>query len=663
MRYLPYKSGHRRDAVRLKIRPLGQGLSVPAGCVLWFLLIVFAATQAAAGASAQQELTAEVILSKKAYAPRETVIVALHVIIPESYHLYANPLGPGIGKPVVIRVRASKGIQWLDLYKSPPGKFTPEIGDWVWAYEKETFFFCKGVLAKNPPPVVRSWISLQGLVCHTSCVQVKKAFDFEIRTDGDGTGLPFEGAEKLRSFSSQYELMNFNIVNDTLRAQAETNDSLFGRISLMQKPPSPEEKTLAWDYDPVERKMTMNLLLAILFGFLAGIILNVMPCVLPVLGIKILSLAQTGGASRRTALLRSLVFSAGMMSVFMMLAALASFAHMSWGQHFQSPWFLIALILITVVFSLGMFDIYILPIPTNDIADLEKKSGRGAVGDFMRGMLATLLATPCSGPFLGATLAWTLTQSTLVIFLVFGSIGLGMAFPYVLLSSNKTLLLLMPRPGRWMNDFKNLMGFLLLGASVYLLFGLPKDMVAATVSFCLVAAFTIVIYSRLAPFGSSLSRKTVAAFVAGLVLATGGYYSIDALYHARYSTALSQDLRHHDIRWEDFSSLQLKAAHAEGRNVVVDFTANWCLNCQYNLMTVLSDDVVMDLFQKKDVMAVKADLTWTNPAAESLLHNLGSRSVPFLAVFRGDDPYHPIIMRDILNKGDFIRVLKALPEK
>jgi thiol:disulfide interchange protein len=455
--------------------------------------------------------------------------------------------------------------------------------------------------------------------------------------------------------------MTFNIVNDTARVAAESSDSLFGRISLNLNPSLPKEQPAAWDYEPVERKVSMNFLLAVLFGFIAGIILNVMPCVLPVLGIKILSFAQTGGTSRRSALGRSMIFSCGMISVFMMLAALASFAHLSWGQHFQSPWFLISLILVTVVFSLGMFEIYILPVPSN-LSNINTKNRRGAVGDFLRGMLATLLATPCSGPFLGATLAWTLTQSTLVIFLVFGSIGLGMAFPYVLLSSNRTLLKLMPKPGQWMNDFKHLMGFLLLGASVYLLFGLPKDMVAATVSFCLVAAFSIVLYSRLAPFGSSLSRKAAVALVAGAVLLSGGYFSFDALYHARNSGVQSPEFRR-DVRWEDFSALQLKAAHADGRHVVVDFTANWCLNCQYNMVTVLASGEVMDLFRKKNVLAMKADLTWTNPAAESLLHSLGSRSVPFLAVFPGDDPYRPIIMRDIINKGDFIRVLKALPDK
>jgi thiol:disulfide interchange protein len=635
-------------------------LSGPVATSLAILVTLGTALWSCPVFAGSQDLSAEMIVSRNAYAPRDTVVAVLHVVIPDQYHLYANPLGPGIGKPAVIRVRASKGIQWLDLYKSQPGKFFPEIGGWVWAYEKEAFFFCKGVILKDAPETIRSWISLQGLMCHSSCIQVKTAIDFEIRTNGTGAGQQFETRPELRSFESRCELMSFNIVNDTAKAVSETSDSLFGQIALSLPQSQKDLRPPVWDYEPVERKISMNFLLAVLFGFIAGIILNIMPCVLPVLGLKILSFAQSSGASRRTSVARSLMFGGGMMSIFMLLAALASFAHLSWGQHFQSPWFLIALILVTVVFSLGMFDIYILPLPSN-ISDLEKKSGSGAVGDFLRGMLATLLATPCSGPFLGATLAWTLTQSTLVIFFVFGSIGLGMAFPYILLSSNRTLLRLMPKPGPWMNDFKHFMGFLLLGASAYLLFGLPKDMVAATVGFCIIAAFAIVLYSRLAPFHSSMSRKTVVALIAGSILAVGGIVAFNALKNASRS-AYSQDLRQ-DVVWEDFSPQALKGAHSRGQHAIVDFTASWCLNCQYNMVRVLTDDLVMDLLRKKNVCALKADLTWANPPAESLMHNLGSRSVPFLAVFRGDDPYHPVIMRDILNKGDFIRVLKSLPDK
>jgi len=606
----------------------------------------------------QPELAAEVILDKKTYAPGDTMIAALHIIVPAKFHLYANPLGPGIGKPVVIFLGKSDDIRWVSLFKSEPEKFTPEIGGWVWAYEKDAYFFCKGIIGDSLFKEIHVQVRLQGLMCATSCIPVSLTKEFNVSIASPSFSKSFETHPDLVSILKTCEVMPFSVAADAITGTGGNN--LFGNaLGSIQLSSVSKDPPISWDYDPVEHTQTMNLLLAILFGFIAGIILNVMPCVLPVLGIKILSFANASGSTRKAALLRSLAFAAGMFTIFMMLAALASFAHLSWGQHFQSPWFLIGLILIMVVFSLGLFDIYILPVP-GAVSNLGNKPANGFLGDFFRGMLATALATPCSGPFLGATLAWTLTQPSLVIFVVFGSIGLGMAFPYIFLSSNKTLLKIIPKPGKWMEDFKHLMGFLLLGSAVYLLFGLPKDMVAATVGFCLIASFAIVIYSRFAPFGSSLIKKFVAAFVCIAIIAGGGYVSYDVLYASRSISAKPQATQ---IYWDEFSASDLKKSHARGQNVIIDFTASWCINCQYNLITVLSDPTVVELLLKKNVVTMKADLTWANAPAEDLMHHLGSRSVPFLAIFRGDDPYHPIIMRDILSKGAMVRALKVLPEK
>ncbi len=603
----------------------------------------------------QPELTANVVLDKSSYGPGDTVVAAVHVFVPSKFHLYANPLGPGIGKPVIVSLGKSDDIQWVTLRKSAPEKFTPEIGGWVWAYEKNAYFYCKGVLSPHPSKEIHTGFVLQGLMCATACIPVSLVKDVDVGVSASSSGLSFEKHPDLAEIAKQCEPMPFTVSSDSAALLAPNVSSL-GSIRLN----SPiKESPISWDYDPVEHRQVMNLLLAILFGFIAGIILNVMPCVLPVLGIKILSFANASGSSRKSALLRSISFAAGMFSVFMFLAALASFAHLSWGQHFQSPWFLIGLILIMVVFSLGLFDIYIVPI-SGAVSNLGNKPANGFSGDFFRGMLATALATPCSGPFLGATLAWTLTQPAVVIFIVFGSIGLGMAFPYILLSSNKMLLKIIPKPGKWMENFKYLMGFLLLGSATYLLFGLPKDMVAATVGFCLIAAFAIVMYSRFAPFGTSVVRKVIVALICLGILVLGAYVSYDVLYASRSMNAASKASQ---IYWEEFTAADLKDAHRRGQSVVVDFTASWCINCQYNLVTVLSDPSVADLLIKKKVLTLKADLTWANPPAEDLLHHLGSRSVPFLAVFRGDDPYHPIIMRDILNKSEMLKALRDLPEK
>ncbi len=603
-----------------------------------------------------QDLTSSITLDKHSYAAGDTVIAALHVSIPDKYHLYGNPLGPGIGKPSKLRVYSDPGVTWHGLLKTKPRRFYPEIGDWVWAYEKDAYFFLEGVIDSTGAGAIDGTIFFDGLVCASSCVPVSTETEFRIETSGKAGGAPFDTAPYLRALLGDAEPMDFQVLAARLSAAAPP-----GQLSFSALQEVPEVKPRAWEYEPVEKKISMNFLLAIIFGFLAGIILNVMPCVLPVLGIKILSLAKAGGASRRTVLARSLVFSGGIMTVFMALAAFASFAQLSWGQQFQSPWFLVSLIVFTVVFALGLFDVYVLVVPSN-IANLERKSGKGFLGEYLRGMFATLLATPCSGPFLGATLAWTLTQSTVIIFLVFASIGAGMAFPYVLFSFSKTLVRLIPKPGKWMEDFKHLMGILLLGAAVYFLLGLPKDMVVSAVGFSVAIAFAVVFFFRYAPWNSPMSKKAVAA-IAALAIAGFGYYlTFGVIYrNTSYQTALAAE--RNQVQWEDFSPKLLLDAHATGRHVIVDFTANWCLNCQYNAITVLSAREVTGLMAKKDVLALRADLTWANPQAESLLHALGSRSVPFLAVFPGDDPYHPIIMRDLLNKGAVVKVLKKLREK
>lgn len=623
-------------------------ISLLAVCVLW--------SNARAGA---QDLTAEIALDKHAYAPGDTVIAALHLSIPDRYHLYSNPLGPGIGKPAKLRVYSDRGVHWRSLYRTRPRRFYPEIGDWVWAYEKSAYFFLKGVVDKECPPVIDATLFFEGLECAASCMPVSVETDFKLVVTDAASGAPCEAAPYIRPLLADAESMDFEVL--PTRISMSRASAPLGELSFTNLQGLSEEKPYAWEYDPVEKRISMSFLLAIVFGFIAGLILNVMPCVLPVLGIKVLSFAKVRSDPRRVVLTRSLAFAGGMMCVFMALAALASFAHLSWGQQFQSPWFLITLIVLTVIFALGLFDVYVFNLP-NSVSTMERRSGKGYFGEFLRGIFATLLATPCSGPFLGATLAWTLTQSTLVIFLVFASIGAGMAFPYVALSASTTLVRLVPKPGKWMEDFKHLMGILLLCAAVYFLMGLPKDMVVSAVGFSISIAFAVVFFSRFAPLGASLSRYAIAACIAAAIGGAGSYLSFGVIYKIT-STRAALEAAADDIQWEEFSPKLLLGAHANGRHVIVDFTASWCLNCQYNMMTVLSSREVRDCIAKKDILALKADVTWTNLQAESLLHHLGSRSVPFFAVFPGDDPYHPIIMRDILNKSAVVKVLKKLRDK
>jgi thiol:disulfide interchange protein len=565
-------------------------------------------------------------------------------------------LGPGIGKPLEIAMSGDAGkVKWIDIKKERPVKFTPSIGDWVWTYHDSTTFFVKGVVEDGVTGSIDGNLHVNGLICHTSCLPFSKDVSYKINASEKSTVAPyFRNQPYLRS------LLNDATETMTLTQRDLAQKSpLFSGIDMggLNTTTQSVEKPVDWDYSPQEQKIKFNLWLAILLGFIAGIILNAMPCVLPVLGIKILSFSQAQESSRKEAILKSLVFSAGMISVFMILAALASFANFSWGEQFQNPKVLVGIIAFIFVFALGMFDVFMILVP-GSISSLEQKAGSGLMGDFFKGVFATVLATPCSGPLLGATLAWTLMQPSPVIFAVFASIGAGMAFPYILFSASKRLSRLIPKPGVWMKDFKYLMGFILLGMVVYLMIGLPQNMIISTLGLCLVLAFAVMLYTRYAPWGSTWGRKIIVGLItAGIIFA--GVYGMFGILYNRIAGVSSSSVEGTEV-WSDFSPELLREAHANGQNVIIDFTANWCMNCQYNKVAVLHTPQLEKAIKDKNVLSLKADLTRPDPQIEALMQHLGSRSVPFLAVFPGDKPYEPIVMRDIVNKKELLKVMGKL---
>ncbi|MBD3321873.1 MAG: hypothetical protein GF350_12325 [Chitinivibrionales bacterium] len=592
------------------------------------------------------------------YAVGDTARIACIVSIPSSYHLYGNPLGPGIGKPLKISLQGNDGFSVTGMRKSPAEKYKPDIGEWVWAYEKEARFFIEGVIRENAPEEIEGTIIFDGLICHTACVPFTKKVPFVLTINNQVHNAFSAWGPSLKTAFGASRPMEPGTGGTIQKAGTGHRDL---DIDLGGLSSGEETGMVQWDYDPVEPRQKYNVVLALVLAFLAGIILNVMPCVLPVLGVKILSFSHGLSESRGKAVLRSLIFAAGMITVFMALASLAAFAGYSWGEQFQNPKMLVGIVSLIFIFALGMFDFYVILVPSN-IGSLEQQTGEGLFSDFYKGMFATILATPCSGPLLGATLAWTLTQPTYVIFLVFGSVGAGMAFPYVLLSSSKTLARFIPKPGKWMEDFKHVMGYLLLGFAVFLMIGLPRDMILSTVGLCVFLAMALSFYSRIAPFGSAIPRKITALLVAAGIIGAGIYVNFGVLYSSISDTSLKKAEKQAGV-WQEFKPSLLRSAHASGTHVLIDFTANWCMNCQYNKIAVLHSKQIVELIKDKDILALKADITTENPPAESLLHHLGSRSVPFLAVFPGDNPYEPVVMRDLIDKKRLAAELKKLPEK
>jgi len=232
-----------------------------------------------------------------------------------------------------------------------------------------------------------------------------------------------------------------------------------------------------------DSKDSTSLAVILLFALLAGFLLNFMPCVLPVVGLKVMSFVEQSGESRGRMFLLNLSYSAGLISVMLVLASLAVFAGLGWGEQFSSAGFNITLAAFVFAFALSFLGVWEIPIPglVGTIASSGSAQSEGYIGAFLKGTLSTVLATPCSGPFLGSALTWAVTQSAHLTYLVFAAVGLGMASPYLLIGLFPRLAGFLPKPGNWMVTFKQLMGFVLLATVVYLMSFMSIPSVVPTV--------------------------------------------------------------------------------------------------------------------------------------------------------------------------------------
>jgi thiol:disulfide interchange protein len=608
------------------------------------------------------KILVETIQSKPLYTRGDTILVALKIKIPDKHHLYDNPKGPGIGKPMEYAVKSDNAIVWNSLLKQKSKKFTPEVGGWVNAFEGDVCFFLQGIVTDSAESMsYKNTVNIKGLLCYKSCYPVDVNTAFVVNIGPSSENILFNNdntiLQSLRLSTKTQDLSPYVSLQDTNVAVTDPALNSIGLdiSGLQNKVPS---KTYDWKFSPQNAGTDMNIFLAILLAFIAGIILNAMPCVLPVLGVKILSFTQGAVMDRRKIIIHSLAFSSGVITVFMLLAILASFASFSWGHQFQDPKALIAIIAIIVVFALGLFDVYILNV-SGSIANSKIQKRDGIAGDFFKGVFATILATPCSGPFLGAVLAWSLLQPAYAVFIVYISIGLGMSFPYILLSSIPKISRYLPKPGEWMNDFKKIMGFLLIGFAVYLMIGLPSDMIVPTVLFCIILAFGVVVFTRIAPYGSNVRMKIIA-LLSALIIIAGALYASFMVVYPSFSNSAAANVEKENGVWVDFEPELFVNAQKEGRNVILDFTANWCMNCQYNYIMVLTKKDVVTLIKEKNILALKVDVTSPDAVQDSLLRSLGSQSIPFLAIFSGRSPEKPVVMRDVLTKGSVLRELNKL---
>ena len=411
---------------------------------------------------------------------------------------------------------------------------------------------------------------------------------------------------------------------------------------------------------------TRGIFTFLFFGFLGGIILNLMPCVLPVISLKIFGFIQHAGQSRQKILRSGIAFAGGIFAWFIGLALLlivlkAAGREITWGGfQFTNPYFVLALSVIVLVLALDLFGVFEISLPQSVTRRLlSSTSGQHEAASFFQGLFATVLATPCTAPFLGTALGFAFAQSPAIILLMFVAIAAGMSAPYLLLCAQPAWLRFLPKPGPWMLHVKQFMGFLLLATLLFLLYvlGAQRGLEGAMWASCFLLIISIACWMKGAfvlPTASVAKRTIVLALMFVLVLASGIYFIGGKFRSANVASADSRLLGD----WQAFTPERLQAELNEGHSVFVDFTAAWCLTCKFNEANVLESNAVREAFQRHAIVKLKADWTSGDPVITKLLQGFGRPGVPLYVLYPGKSE-EPIVFPELLTKGIILEKLET----
>jgi thiol:disulfide interchange protein len=398
------------------------------------------------------------------------------------------------------------------------------------------------------------------------------------------------------------------------------------------------------------------------YAFIGGLILNIMPCVLPVIALKILGFINHAQYEPGRVRTLGLVYAAGVLVSFLALAAIvigvkAAGHHAGWGMQFGNPEFIVVLTTLITLVALNLFGVFEVTLGGRTLSAAgQLASKQGAPGAFFNGLLATALATPCTAPFLAPALGFAFAQSPSLILLIFLFVGFGLAAPYVVLSWNPAWLKFLPKPGAWMEKFKIAMGFPMLLTAVWL-FNLAADDYGTNVLwlgvFLVLMAFAAWIFGEFVQRGRT--GKGVAVAIA-LILVIGGYaFALENQLHWRepmtIATAGALPDSTDGINWQTWSPDAVAQAQSEGHPVLVDFTANWCLTCQVNKKLAIETSSVRKKLKQINALALVGDYTHFPDSITTELNRYNRAGVPLVLVYPKDVDAQPIVLPTVLTPG------------
>ena len=652
---------------------------------------------------------------------RDTVHLGLEFMLDPGWKTYWRSPGDA-GLPLQLQWVEQKNLSVATFRWPAPTRFTV-LGTESFGYADHVIFPIDVQLKRpgNPLAVV---LQIEYIVCNKICIpesanlelnllggpadlsefsSVIDSFRARVPSDGVAAGLGFDGAVLIGSKVSPTLVVAFSAVKPFVKPDlfiegpqgvvfgppSFSFDSTRGRIQVraqalninfvgtpkdiagseitltlldgeraMERVVAPQFGIL--DPFPPPEPIGTNLLTILVVAVLGGLILNFMPCVLPVLSLKLLRLVEASGTNPGQVRLSFLATSAGILISFLFLgggAAVGKAAGMAvgWGVQFQQPVFLVAMMFILILFACNLWELFDISLPryfADYLPVWTRTGGRSVLNDFVTGAFITLLATPCSAPFLGTAVGFALSRSTPEIFAIFAALGLGLAIPYLLVSAVPTLARFFPRPGQWMITLKRVLSLPLVLTVLWLLsvFSRQISMVAALMMASILLVLVVPFIVR--RFWPSLGRyATVSIAMLGLA----GFAVPAVMPVSVIEPAVS--VRTSSVVWQPLDNTLIAAMVSGGKTVFVDVTADWCLTCQMNKAFALSDKSVGQLLNSSKVVAMRGD--WTRPDASisAYLASFGRYGIPFNVIYGPDRP-NGVVLPEVLTVGSIFGAAK-----
>lgn len=431
-----------------------------------------------------------------------------------------------------------------------------------------------------------------------------------------------------------------------------------------------DEEALAAGENSAEENSAGTLML-LFFALIGGIILNLMPCVLPVLSLKLFSLISEAGERKSRLLALGMSTTAGILASFWILATIISIikvggGNAGWGMQFQSAGFIAFMVVILSAFAMSFFGVFEVWLPGSATTKMDKAGRKqGLAGAFFTGALLVLLSTPCSAPLLGTAMGFAFTASIPVLFLFFTAAGIGLAMPYLLVSIFPKVLNVFPKPGIWMVYLQKVMGVLLLGTVIWLLWIVEEQAGFAGVGLFAIVAVASIIASfalgKFAPPGVAFYRE-VAGFAAGAILIAGIWiFAIAPKYESIVSEKFNAKIHEQmtEDGWYNYSPELMAQFAKAGKTVFVDVSADWCLTCKANEAAVLHSNEFRQAMDSLNVALVKADWTRETSEVNSLLRELGKSGVPAYGIYPKGDAKRLITLPELLTTDGIVEKITA----